>query len=233
MAAGRIGDVEDRLVGREGEAVGLGEIVGDDADLAALRIDPVDVAAGLLHLGLVALVVAHDPVVRIGEPDRAVRLDHHVVGRIEPLALVGVGDDRDRAVGFGAGDAARAVLAGDQPPLAVARVAVGVVGVGAEDVDAAVPGPAHHAVVGDVAPDQLVGVGEPDRPLRPAAFVVEQLDLRRAVDEEGEALVVMFGDFGDQRHEVSPGVCSWDWSRRRTALRKDQPMTPLVRMRLP
>ena len=39
---------------------------------------------------------------------------------------------------FGARDPARVVLAGDQPALAVARVAVGIVGRSAEDADMAV-----------------------------------------------------------------------------------------------
>ena len=75
---------------------------------------------------LVALVVRQDPVGRIGEPDRAVGLHHHVVGRVEPLALVIVGDDRDAAVDLGARDAPVAVLARDEPPLPVDGVAVGV-----------------------------------------------------------------------------------------------------------
>ena len=56
---------------------------------------------------------------------------------------------------FRAGDAARAVLAGDEAALAVARVAVGVVGGFAEDAHAAAfLVPAHDAVVRDVAPQQ-------------------------------------------------------------------------------
>ena len=50
-----------------------------------------------------------------------------VVGRVEALAVEAVGQHGDAAVVLGARDAARQVLAGDQPALAVARVAVGVV----------------------------------------------------------------------------------------------------------
>ena len=129
-------------------------------------------ARALFGLGPVAFVVRHDPVGRVGEPDRAVRLHHHVVGRIQPLALIAVGQHGDAAVGLGPGDPPRAMLAGDQPPLPVAGVAVGEVGRAAED---------RHA------PRQRVGVQrrmrlfgmslnsrqpqvvEPDRPFGPAA----------------------------------------------------------------
>ena len=51
---------------------------------------------------LSALVIAEQPEGRIGEPDRAVGFHHHVVRRIELLALVAVGEHGDRAVILGA-----------------------------------------------------------------------------------------------------------------------------------
>ena len=82
-----VGDVEQLLVGREGEAVGFDEIGRRRRDRAAFGIDAIDVAgADLLRRG-VALVFGIDAVGRIAEPDRAVRLHHDVVGRIEALAL--------------------------------------------------------------------------------------------------------------------------------------------------
>src|SRR5262249_27473768 len=89
-----------------------------------LRIDPEHVLLLLLERLHQAFVVALDAVARIGEPDRAVRCDREVVWRVELLAVVFVGDDGDRAVELGAGDAAAAVLAGDEPPLAIDGVAV-------------------------------------------------------------------------------------------------------------
>src|SRR3546814_17019339 len=65
---------------------------------------------------------------------------------------------------FGARDAARQVLAGDQPALAVARIAIGVVRRLAELADGA--GfffPLHDAVVGDVAPQQEAARSEERR----------------------------------------------------------------------
>jgi hypothetical protein len=113
--------------GEKARPFGLAKSSATTAILPLFRIDPVDVAAVLLHLALVALVVAHDPVVRIGEPDRAVRPHHHVVRRVEALALVAVGDHGDRAVGLGTCHAARSMLAGDQPSLAVTGVAIGII----------------------------------------------------------------------------------------------------------
>src|SRR5262249_60124048 len=88
---------------------------------------------------------------------------------IERLAVELVDQHRDGAVIFGAGDAARIVLAGDEAALAVAGVAVGVVRRFSEHADAAgLLLPAHDAVVGNVAPQQVAAVAEPHRPLAPA-----------------------------------------------------------------
>jgi hypothetical protein len=102
------------FAGREGKPVGLDEVVDRDLDRAALRIDPVDVLLLLFLLGLEALVVGHDPVSRVGETDRAVGGDDHVVRRVQLLAVVAVGDDGDRAVELGTRDPPGAVLAGDE-----------------------------------------------------------------------------------------------------------------------
>ncbi len=103
----------------------------DDAQRAVARIEAIDVAASDLALRLAALVGRADAVSRIGEPNRAVRLHHHVVRRIEALALVAVGEDRDGPVIFGAGHPPAAMLAGDETALPVAGVAVGEIRVGA------------------------------------------------------------------------------------------------------
>src|SRR4051812_33034638 len=74
-----VGDVEDRLVGREREAVGLVERVGDDRQLLRARLVAVDDVARLRRRTKALQV----PVARIGEPDRAVARDDDVVGRVE------------------------------------------------------------------------------------------------------------------------------------------------------
>ena len=68
-----IGDVEQLLVGRKGEAVRAPEVVDDDAQRAVTRIEAIDVAASDLALRLAALVGRADAIGRIGEPHRAVR----------------------------------------------------------------------------------------------------------------------------------------------------------------
>jgi hypothetical protein len=81
------GDIEPPLVRREGEAVGSVEVAGHQYELAA--VGGIAVESGRLFRDLpTTLVVGGDPVDRIGEPDTAVRLHDHVVGRIEPLAVV-------------------------------------------------------------------------------------------------------------------------------------------------
>ena len=168
--------------------VRLVEAVGDHRRPPGGRVEPVDVGRQL-ELGLVALVVAEDAVARVGEPDRAVGGHHHVVRRVQLLALEAVDEDGDRAVGLGAGHPARVVLAGDEPALAVARVAVRVVRGRAEDADVPVLlEPAHHAVVRDVAPQQVAAVAEVDRALGPAEAGRDALDSGVA-DLEPEPLV--------------------------------------------
>src|SRR5438309_1689279 len=171
-------DVEPGLVGREGEAVGPVDVARDNRELLRLRVPAVDVGRQL-RLGDVSFVVAEDAERRIGEPDRAVRLAHDVVRRVERLAVVAVGDHADRAVVLGARHAPRVVLAGEQPPLAVARIAVGVVRGLAEYADrAGFLLPLHDAVVRDVAPQKVAAVAEPHRTLVPARARSNSFHLR-------------------------------------------------------
>ena len=109
-------------------------------------------------------------------------------GRVEPLALELVEDDGDGAVVLRARDAPRVMLAGDEPALAVAGVAVGIVGGPAEVAEGA--GnlvPFHDPVVGDVAAQQVAAVAEPDRPLGPAQPGGKALHRRQGHPIPGEA----------------------------------------------
>ncbi len=102
---------------------------------------------------------------RIAKPDRTVRFDDHVVRRIETLAAITIGQHGDRAVVFGARDAARQMLAAHESALAVARMAVRIIRRLTERADRAARFvPTQDAVVGDVAPQQIAAVAEPDRP---------------------------------------------------------------------
>lgn len=70
-----------------------------------------------------AFVVAQDTEGRVGKPHAAVGVDHHVVGRVQRLAVELVDQHGDAAVVPGAHYAAAPVLAADQAALAVASCA--------------------------------------------------------------------------------------------------------------
>ena len=114
---------------------------------------------------------------------------HHVVRAVQPLAVVAIGEDGDRAVVLGAGDPAVAVLARHQPAVGVERVAVGVAGRMAEHADRA-SGlvPAQQPIVGDVADEEVATGRDVHRALRPPAPDVKALDAVVALDV-AEALV--------------------------------------------
>src|SRR5262249_12798440 len=103
--AARLRDVDRALVGREADAVRAIEVGRHHGALSGRAVDAIDVG-GQFRLGLVADVVAADAVGRIGEPDRAIGFHRHIVGRVEPLAVVAIADHRNAAVVPGAGDAA-------------------------------------------------------------------------------------------------------------------------------
>src|SRR6266851_2432794 len=81
--------VEPALVGGEAEAVGARDVAGRHGGLAAPGVEAVHVRGQLQRRG-VPLVVAEHAEGRIGEPHAVVRLDHHVVRRVEPLVLEAV-----------------------------------------------------------------------------------------------------------------------------------------------
>ncbi|MNN11123.1 hypothetical protein D3C81_1240670 [compost metagenome] len=164
----RLDHVELLLVRRKAQAVRAVEIGNDLRNRVVFRIDPID-SVRQFWRGLVPLPLAADAKRRIGEPERAVGLADDVVGGVEALALVAVCKDRDGPVVLGAGDAARQVLAADQPALLVTAVAIAEVGRLAEHAPL-VGGfvVTNDAVVGDVRKQQVAAVAEPDRPFHPA-----------------------------------------------------------------
>ena len=124
---------------------------------------------------------------RVGEPDAAIAVFDHVIGRIEPLALIAVGDDRHGSVQFIAGDAAGQVLAGQLPALAVEAVAVRVVRGQPHHADMAIIlQPAHLAIVRDVGKQQVLADRAPCRTLKPQPPVhsrrIGALPLRQHVE---------------------------------------------------
>src|SRR6185437_3653658 len=164
-----IDDVKLLLVRRQGNAVRLHEIIGHDLDVTGFRIDPVDIVLLLLGLLFEALVVAADSVDRVGKPDRTIGSDNDVVGRVQLLAVVLVGDDGDRAVELGPSDPSPAMLASDQSSLSIDGVAVRVHRRLAEYADVTVIlRNSHDAVVGNVAEHHVAPCREVARTLGPA-----------------------------------------------------------------
>src|SRR5208282_360820 len=171
-----IDDVEKFFVGRKADAVGLVHVGGNDSDVACFGIEAVD-NGGKFEGGFVALVIGHDAVTGVGEPDCAVGMNGEIVGSVELFALIAVHQNRDRAVRFGARYAAGVVFAGEQAALAVAKVAVAVIRRAAKNGDfVGVFEPAEHAVVRNVAEEKVAAVAEPDGAFGPARSGVKTLD---------------------------------------------------------
>ncbi len=185
-----VGDIEIFLVGRKGDAVRSNHIGDDRGDLAGLGVDPIDLAAVDLLRGAISFVVGVDAVGGVGEPDGVVGLHHDVIGRIQPSAVPLFRDDGNRAVDFGSGDAAREMLAGDQPALIVDGVAVRIIGGLAEDRDVArrLDEP-HHAIVRNVRPDEIAARGEPGRAFGPTRSRPQALDPHMAGEASLEARI--------------------------------------------
>src|SRR5262249_23872140 len=120
-------------------------------------------------------------------------LDHHVIRRVERLAVELVNQHRDVAVVLRPRQPPRIVLAGNQPALAVARESVRVVRWLPKDAGS--PRrfvPAQNAIVGDVAPKQATRITKPGRPFAPTRTGIEALDARvtDAVTREGRIEVL-------------------------------------------
>lgn len=197
-----VGDVELFFIRGKGEAIRADEAVGGDRDFGGGGIDAKDVAGADFTLGLVSFVVGIDAIGGVGEPDRVVGPDDDVVRRIEAFALEAIGEHGDRAIEFGSGDAAIAVFAGYEATLAIDRIAIGVTGGVSEDAGNTVGFvPLHHAVVGDVAPDDVSMGREVGWSLGPAAAFGELFDSGASFDALVEAWID--GDEGAGGHAVS------------------------------
>ena len=181
------------FVGGQGEAVWPDEVVDDRADLSARAVDAEHVVLSELAVSLVPFVVRENAVRRIGKPDRSVRSDDGVVGAVQALALVVVGDDSQAAVVLGPDDAPTTVLARDQPALAIDGVAIRVVGRLAKHADRAVAlVVSQHPVVGDVREDEVARGGEVRRALGPSRAGPEALDVGRSIEAVEESRIEDF-----------------------------------------
>src|SRR3954462_3839255 len=96
-------------------------------------------------------------------------MHHYVIRRIQPLTLEAIHQHGDSPIMLRASHAAAAVLAGEEPALAVARVTIGVIGRRAKGAHRpALLAPAQDAIVGNIGEEQITSIAEPDRPLGPA-----------------------------------------------------------------
>src|SRR5262245_39130831 len=84
------------------------------------------------------------------------------------------------------------MLARHQPALIVAGIAVGKIRARPKHRNVAVLRIAQHSLVRDIAPEQAIEIGEPDRPLGPAAIRIELIERGTADDELAEARIVNF-----------------------------------------
>ena len=100
-----------------------------------------------------------------------------IIGSVQLFALKLVHQDSDRAIVFGARQAARVMLASQQPALPIAEIAVAVVRRAAENAHLArIFQPPQDAIVGDVAEQEISPVSKPNRPFGPARARVQALD---------------------------------------------------------
>ena len=134
------------------------------------------------------------PIRRIGEVDRPLRIDDRIVRAVESLAFESIGERHVfglgiRPIGIEPRDAAIAVLAQNQAALAIEGQAVGarfaaawivarVAGWFEEQLDAIFRVPPHEGVVGNIGAQQEVAVANPDWAFAPGHALANDLDLR-------------------------------------------------------
>src|SRR5208337_1885348 len=122
----RLRDIKEAFIGGECQAIRPIEVPRHDPDRAALRIEAIN-CRRLLRLLPSALVIVHDSINRVGEPDRAIGFHDDIVRRVQALTAVPLHQDRDPAVIFGAVQAPAAMRAHYEAALPVARLPIRIV----------------------------------------------------------------------------------------------------------
>ena len=219
ILAARVGDVKQVLLRAQRNTIGALALLGNLFELARARhlrtrdaIDGRDVRA-LVGIGDVA--ARH-----VAEVDRAVDVVDQVVGRTEALVAVTIGKNRDRPVLLGAGNAARARLARQQPSLMIKRQSVGAVGLLAEDRERAtldvLPRRDHPLVdlfasqvaeqqEADAAVDRAFGEAEPSRDLDDLGAAVDEVEQVRIVGVDSRRFHVTTPSRARSRTSPAPG----------------------------
>src|SRR5690606_41859653 len=88
-------------------------------------IQTIDISRRLFWFCLISFVIGEDSIGWISKPDRAIRTNNHIVGRIQLLAVETIWQHRDAAINFSAGNAAAAMLASDEPTLTITTIPIG------------------------------------------------------------------------------------------------------------
>src|SRR5215471_13842660 len=201
-------DVQLLVVWRECKPVGVGHLILADHQVdAARRIDTIAVSWQLALAGhepgqlsdpridLAGSIAGASRAVRfalvklaaigrVGEPVTAVRVRDDVVGRVEPLAIVGIGEHGCSAIVLVAYDPAGKMLAGELPALKVERITIAVVGRRPEDADATIVlHPSHLPIVRNVAPHQIAALRAPRRAFGPRQASIEAMNRRVGLGE--------------------------------------------------
>ncbi len=198
--------IQGFFIRRKAQAIRTGQIIDHPGDFAVRGVYAID-AEGLLLLDLLTFVVAFGLEGGIGEPDRPITFAGNVIGRIERFALESVGQHSDAPVVLGTRHApplgGRAgALTNQQPALTVATHAIGkvrVLAVHRQLTRHLVP--AHDAIVGNIADQQVATVTDPHRPFGPAHAAGQFLDAGIEYSYVGKAVV----QHTDQRVGITLG----------------------------
>ena len=83
-----VDDEQAAFVGCECQAVGLREVLDYCSQVPAVRIKTVDVSRADLGGAFVAFLVGVDPVARVREPDRSIRMLHNIIRAVRPVTVV-------------------------------------------------------------------------------------------------------------------------------------------------
>lgn len=175
-----IGDIQQAVVRREAQAVGFFQFINNNGRFPRFRVKPVNGFAQF-KFRLMALIIAHNAVARVGEPDAAILMDNDIIGGVQFPALVIVHQDRNPAVILRSRYPPAVMFAGNETAVTIPGITIAVVRRAAKDRH--LPRffqPAQHPVIRNIAPEQKTAVAKPDRPLRPTRPGPQTLQSRAA-----------------------------------------------------
>src|SRR5262245_44681555 len=159
-----ITNIELRLLGVQGHAIGPDEVVDQEAQLSG-RGGPAKHAAERQFLALVAAIGLSQSIGGIAEIDIAVAGANDIVGAVQALAIVMAGQGFHAAVRCGARDATIGMLAGEQSPLSIKGITVTLAAGLAKDLMTIAFHPHIQCIIRDIAEDEAATLTMPHMPL--------------------------------------------------------------------